>query len=50
MGCEEVTFGDRLNAFFDELPAAVLAYSLAVGAFALAAILFRAAVYLYLNV
>ena len=36
--------------FFDELPSAVVAYSVAIGSLALAAIIVRAAVHLYFGV
>ena len=36
-----------MSDFLEELPSAVLAYSLAVGAFSIAAILFYAALHLY---
>ena len=44
------TSDTRLRAFFEELPGAVAAYSVAIGAFALAAILARAALHLYVGI
>lgn len=40
----------RLSAFFEELPSAVVAYSVAIGAASLAAIVFRAALHIYTGV
>ena len=44
MGQQEVT------RFFEELPSAIVAYSVAIGAASLAAIVFRAALHIYTGV
>lgn len=42
--------GDKVEKFFVELPAAVVAYSVAVGAFGIAAMILRVAAHLFFNI